>query len=127
MSLDVYLHTKERDQVYWANITHNLGAMAAAANIYNALWRPYRLIPGYDIYDGDYEAESEFEENNEIKASEIISLLESGLQDLKNRPDYFKTFDSPNGWGTYKHFVPFVENYLKACKQFPEAIIETSR
>lgn len=120
MSLDVYLKrkkwisydagktlTEEDETLYDANITHNLGEMADKAGIYKALWRP--------------------EELDKTKASEIIDLLEKGLSDLKARPDYFKTFNSPNGWGLYKHFVPFVEKYLAACKEYPEAIIEVSR
>ena len=120
MSLDVHLMrekwvsydkgktlTEENEEVYWANITHNLGEMADKAGIYYALWRP--------------------EEIGKTKASEIIELLEKGLNDLKSRPEYFEQFNSPNGWGMYKNFVPFVEKYLDACKQFPESIIEISR
>ena len=120
MSLDVYLtrkkwvsydegktHTEENEEVYWANITHNLNKMAGEAGIYEALWRP--------------------EEIGKTKANEIVKLLEKGLADLKTRPKHFETFNSPNGWGMYEHFVPFVEKYLEACKEYPDAIIEVSR
>ena len=120
MSLDVYLnrkrylsydegktYTEDDEQVYWANITHNLGKMAGEAGIYEALWRP--------------------EEIGKTKASEIVELLEKGLSDLKARPEYFEKFNSPNGWGMYEHFVPFVEKYLEACKEYPDAIVGVSR
>ncbi len=113
MSLDVSLldtccdKCKRKDEVYSANITHNLGRMADAAGIYKALWRPE-----------DIEAK---------QAKDIITILEKGLANLKARPDYFKQFDAPNGWGLYVHFVPFVENYLEACRASPEAYIEVSR
>lgn len=120
MSLDVSLYRKlylsydkgvtyvEKDElVYDANITHNLGEMADKAGIYEALWRP--------------------EEIGKTKAGEIIHILESGLIALKLKPDYYKTFDSPNGWGLYKHFVPFVEGYLNACREFPDSDIVVSR
>ena len=120
MSLDVYLkrkrylsydedktYTEDDEQVYWANITHNLGKMAGEAGIYEALWRP--------------------EEIGKTKASEIVELLEKGLADLKARPEHFEKLNSPNGWGMYEHFVPFVEKYLEACKEYPDAIIEVSR
>lgn len=120
MSLDVYLtrtaylsydkgttYTEQEEQVYWANITHNLGEMADKAGIYKALWRP--------------------EEINAEKAKDIIDIIETGLTDLKARPEYFKQFNSPNGWGMYEHFVPFVDEYLQALKQNPEATIEVSR
>ncbi len=120
MSLDVYLnrkrylssdegktYTEDNENVYSANITHNLGKMAGEAGIYEALWRP--------------------EEIGKTKATEIVELLEKGLADLKARPEHFKTFNSPNGWGLYEHFVPFVEKYLEACKEYPDATIEVSR
>lgn len=140
MSLDVYLtrkkwvsydecktHTEEKEHVYWANITHNLGKMAGKAGIYEALWRPHRLKPGYNIPENDRESEWKFEDENTTMAKDIIPLLERGLTDLKSRPEYFEKFNSPNGWGVYEHFVPFVEKYLEACKEYPEAVIEVSR
>lgn len=114
------------EEVYDANITHNLGTMASEAGIYEALWRPYQLKPEY-VHDDDYKVEMAFEESVTTIASEIIPVLEKGLADLKARPEYFKTFDSPNGWGTYKHFVPFVEKYLNACKKYPDALVSVSR
>lgn len=99
--------TEEDEYVYDANITHNLGDMARKTGIYEALWRP--------------------EDIDKTKAGEIIELLEDGLESLKKGPDYFKKFNSPNGWGTYENFVPFVEKYLDACKEYPSATIEVSR
>ena len=99
--------TEEDEYVYDANITHNLGDMARKAGIYEALWRP--------------------EEINAVKAGEIIELLEDGLESLKKGPEYYETFNSPNEWGMYKNFVPFVEKYLDACKEYPSATIEVSR
>jgi len=120
MSLDVYLkrkkwvsydggktHVEDDEEVYSDNITHNLGTMANKAGLYYALWRP--------------------EEIGKTKAEDIIELLEKGLEDLKSRPEYFKQFNAANGWGVYEHFVPFVEEYLNACKEYPLSIIEVSR
>jgi len=122
MSLDVSLYSKERktvmcyhcmheheeqEQLYTANITHNLGDMADKAGIYMALWRPGEIGAKY--------------------ARDIIEVVERGLADLKAKPEYFKQFDSPNGWGLYKHFVPFVESYLDALKKYPDAEIHVSR
>ena len=112
MSLDVSLYEKidqedELDEVYTANITHNLGKMATEAGIYKALWRPKEI--------------------NITKASELIDLLEKGLTDLKAKPEHYKQFNSPNGWGMYEHFIPFIEKYLEACNIYPNAIIEAYR
>lgn len=92
---------------YDANITHNLVEMADAAGIYKALWRP--------------------EEIGITKASQLIEPLEKGLALLLADPDKYKQFDSPNGWGLYVNFVPFVQRYLNACKEYPHAIIRVSR
>lgn len=41
--------------------------------------------------------------------------------------DAGETFNSDNGWGMYVNFVPFVEKYLNACKQYPDAKVEVWR
>lgn len=127
MSLDVTLSRVQKTGVYDTNITHNLGAMASAAGLYEALWRPHRLKPDYNIPEDDYKAECEFEDNSQTFARDIIPLLEMGLADLKARPEHYAQFNAENGWGMYEHFVPFVENYLEACKEYPDALVEVSR
>ncbi len=117
----------QRESLYWANITHNLGKMAKEAGIYEALWRPYLLKEGYNIPESDYQAEYKFEEENPVRGYEIIPVIEKGLEDMIARPAHYKTFDSPNGWGLYKHFVPFIEKYLEALKEYPESFVECSR
>ena len=122
MSLDVYLTSAEEKEVvcsycdqphmeneelYWGNITHNLGDMAEKAGIYKALWRP--------------------EELKANRAEQIIPLLKMGLRELLNNPEEFKKLDSKNGWGTYEPFVGFVTKYLEACEANPTAIINVSR
>lgn len=117
MSLDIWM-SMEVDtggtepyylELFSANITHNLGDMAAAAGIYNALWHPYELNDGSDP-----------------TADVLIPWLENGLKNLKENPDHYKKFNSPNGWGMYDNFVPFVEKVLDACKKHPKATVNTS-
>lgn len=103
MSLDVTLTT----DLYSANITHNLGKMAQAAGIYEYLWSPDAV--------------------GAWKAEDLIEPLAEGLAKLKADPEHFKQFNSPNGWGMYEHFVPFVEKYLAACRKFPDASISISK
>jgi hypothetical protein len=111
MSLDIYLKTKDVDgnefEAFDYNITHNLGKMAGKAGLYEALWRP--------------------EEKGWKKAGDIINVLEAGLNDLKERPEYFKQFNPENGWGNYENLVEFVEKYLENCRQYPSSTIEVSR
>ena len=115
------------EEVYNDNITNNLGKMANEAGLYEALWRPYQLKEGYNIPEGDYQAEYKFEEANPVQAHEIIPIIEKGLEDMKARPKHYETFNSSNGWGMYHNFVPWIEEYLKALKKYPEAFVECDR
>jgi len=125
MSLDVHLigekkvvlcickecghpHTVEdREILFSANITHNLNKMAMEAGVYEHLWRPDEI----DI----------------TTAKELIDPLKDGISLMKNDPERFKKLDSPNGWGRYVDFVPWIEKYLNACKESPDAHVEVSR
>lgn len=46
---------------------------------------------------------------------------------MKARPKHYEKFNSSNGWGMYEHFVPFIEEYLKALKEYPESFVECDR
>ena len=101
-------HThKFKPTLFDANITHNLGEMAEAAGIYKALWRP--------------------EELGITKASQLIVPLVEGLGKLKACPDEFKKFNAPNGWGKYEDLIRFVNIYIDACAEHPDADISVSR
>lgn len=97
----------ETDEVYTANITHNLGTMADKAGVYYAMWRP--------------------EEKGWTHAKQLISPLEAGLEALKADPSAFRKLNPDNGWGSYDGLVEFVEGYLEACREWPDAEIEVSR
>lgn len=107
MSLDVMLTNADGVMVYEANITHNLTGMADAAGIYMPIWRP--------------------DEVGIRRASQLIDALAAGLLALENDPDHFSQFNAPNSWGMYKHFVPFVEQYLEACRANPDATVSVYR
>jgi hypothetical protein len=125
MSLDVHLeseerevkcvcrdcsneHTKKESEVFYeSNITHNLSEMAGEAGIYEHLWRPEELGLTF--------------------ARQLIEPLTEGLKKLKDNPEHYNKFNAPNGWGMYKHFVLFVEGYLNACVEHPDATIRVSR
>lgn len=107
MSLDVWLTATRPTEVFSRNITHNLNQMAEAAGIYQHLWRP--------------------EELGITHARELIAPLIHGLDKLKSDPQHYKKFNAVNGWGVYEDFVSFVEAYLAACKDNPDAEIGISR
>jgi hypothetical protein len=125
MSLDVWLtgktetqpcrcpccdneHTREVTETFFdANITHNLGNMADVAGIYKHLWRP--------------------DEIGVTKASQLIKPLRVGLAEMRANPNYFLRFNPENGWGSYANFMPWIERYLKACEEYPDADVHVSR
>ncbi len=98
---------EHQPDLYMANITHNLGPMANEAGIYLHLWRP--------------------EELGIAKASELINPLNLALYMMRNEPDRFIFFNPPNGWGSYKDFIPWLDHYLDACKRYPDASVRVSR
>lgn len=148
MSLDVSLYTVstcphcghylgEGPCVFSANITHNLNAMAAAAGIYEALWRPEEMLApeaAKILHDAErvrghhsVEALAIRAELPTAKASDLITPLREGLQKLRADPDHYRTFEPENKWGTYDVFVPWIERYLAACEEHPTAIVEVCR
>lgn len=107
MSLDFYLEGTNGVQLFSANITHNLNKMADVAGIYDVLWRP--------------------DENGITTAIQCVDPLKTGLLKMSEDPEFFREFNSPNGWGTYDHFLDFVANVLIACCKHPKAKVVVSR
>ena len=118
MSLDVMLTvpkpgqransvSQETMELYWSNITHNLNEMAKEAGVYNHLWRP--------------------EEIGIEKAHQLIEPLTAAVTLMKRDRARFEAFNAPNGWGTYRDFIPWIEEYIEACRSWPEADVSVSR
>lgn len=107
MSLDVALIMNRPVDVFNYSITHNLGLMAEKAGIYKHLWRPDELSIS--------------------KAKDLIKPLTGGLELLKSSKEEFEKLNPENGWGNYDGLVKFVENYLEACKDYPNAKISVDR
>ena len=107
MSLDVSLRIPGTEQVWAGNITHNLGAMAEAAGLYQALWRP--------------------EDIGCTTAQDLAPFLRRGLAVLTAAPRRFKVFNPVNGWGNYEGLVSLTRDYLRACEEYPHARLRASR
>lgn len=90
MSLDVYLIPPKCPccgksvEGYSRNITHNLGAMAKEAGIYEACWRP--------------------EEIGITKAAQLIEPLRAGITLMKSDRPRFERHNASNGWGDISAF-----------------------
>ncbi len=101
-------HTRKgTEELYSANTTHNLVPMAEEAGIYKQLWKP--------------------EEIGISKAGQLIKPLRAALVLMKARPTRFKKLNPKNGWGCYDNFVHWIERYLAACEEHPDAKIQVSR
>jgi hypothetical protein len=125
MSLNVYLtgktsevqcvcaqcgheHTrKETEELYSASVTHNLKPMAEEAGVYTHLWHP--------------------DEIGISKAGQLIEPLRAALALVKANPRRFRKHSAKNGWGVYENFVPWIEAYLVACEEHPDANVHVSR
>jgi hypothetical protein len=97
------------DEVFSANITHNLGKMADEAGLYLPLWRPEEMDPPAKL------------------ARDLVEPLRAGLAVLEGDPDHFRTFNPENGWGDYEGLVRFTRKYLTACEEWPDAEVYASR
>lgn len=97
----------ETNEVFTANITHNLNKMAEAADLYMPIWCPEKI--------------------GISKASQLIAPLTKGLNEIMTNPDKYQVLNPSNGWGTYRQFVQFVKDYLNACKEYPDANVFADR
>ena len=110
MSLDIYLEDPGKYgsyQIFDANITHNLGPMAAAAGLYKAMWRP--------------------DEEGWAHARDITETLRAGIETLEAHPATFKELEPDNGWGSYEWLLKCAWSYLRACVKYPDALVRVSR
>jgi hypothetical protein len=95
------------NDVYTANITHNLTVMAAEAGIYMPLWRPDEV--GIET------------------AEQLIEPLRAGLELLESDTERFEKLNPENGWGDYEGLVEFMRKYLAACEKYPQAEVSVWR
>lgn len=94
-------------EVWEGNATHNLTEMADEAGLYKPVWRP--------------------EEEGIKQAREMIPILEKGIERMKADPERYKKHNPSNGWGSYEGLIGFLERYLAACREEPDATIRASR
>lgn len=104
MGLDIWLKVVKEVDVFEANFTHNVTPMWRKAGIYDALYNS----------DG-------------MTAFEVLPYLRGGLQDMRAKPDEYEALNAPNGWGTYKHALPWLEKLVAAFEETPNGIIGVSK
>jgi hypothetical protein len=95
------------NEIFSGNITHNLGKMARAAEIYECLWEPETL--------------------GITTAHQLLPHLAKGYSRLFSEPEKFIPLNPENGWGNYELFVEFVCKYASACIENPDAKVSVCR
>lgn len=61
---------------------------------------------------------------------ELVPMLERALLDMEKRPNWYRQFDSPNGWGSFDGDGPgssipdCVRAFLAACRRMPDATVK---
>jgi hypothetical protein len=81
--------------------------MAQAAGVYMHLWRPEEIGINY--------------------ARDLIDPLAAAVARLATSKRFFEEFNPTNGWGKYETLLMFCVEYLQACKDHPDAAINTCR
>lgn len=85
------------EDVWWRNITHNLGKMAAEVNcgkytLYDLLWRPSER--GFNTVTEGYKL-----------------MIYEGIKQMLIHRDELAMFNPSNGWGDYDGLLDFVVDY----------------
>ncbi|CAG5067933.1 hypothetical protein DYBT9623_00661 [Dyadobacter sp. CECT 9623] len=106
MGLHISL-TFKNELVFTKSTTHNNRHKAQEVGLYELLW--YGNEHGFS------------------KASQLIEPLSQGIETLLTEPDKFQSMDSPNGWGLYEYFLPYLQDLLRACKEYPDAEFTSER
>jgi hypothetical protein len=115
MSLDIYLKDERPtcahcgrgepgETLYWADYTHNVGAMWRKAGVFDALY-----------------------ESDGTVAEQWLPALRAGLTDMKANRAAYLPLNPANGWGDVDGATEFLEKFLSACEAHPKATVRVSR
>jgi len=100
VSLDISLSAVRTTTVFDANFTHNVTPMWKKAGIYDALYNSHGMT-----------------------AAEVLPALRSGLEDMRANRQAYTDLNASNGWGTYAHALPWLENLVESFEANPDGII----
>ena len=114
------------DRVLDINITHNLTTMAdhvpirfmhkdieVLTTLYRVMWHPE------DIF-------VEMFQQSEITLEDVTEPLTKGLNYLISHENVLREYNPDNFWGSYNNLLHTLVEYVRACNNWPEAIIETN-
>lgn len=61
----------------------------------------------------------DYEQGEWYKVTDVLPMIQHGIEELTKRPSKYKKYNAPNGWGT-------VESALNALKSLYECILDNS-
>jgi hypothetical protein len=102
MSVNVKL-MQDDSIVFDKDLTANLLTMAREADLEQAIWNP-EIIGAF-------------------QAGDVLPHLIKGVKELIGDSEKYQQYNPSNGWGTYFTLVVFVQRYIAACLNNPEAQI----
>lgn len=91
----------EGADVFVASVTHGLAKMAEAVGLYELLWHPER--------------------SGIVHARDLIDPLTDGLARLRRDRSRLDPFTPPPRRGNRFVLIDFMESYLVACQDYPQA------
>ena len=103
--LEIVVHHPDgyKTTVFDRNITYNLRPMLVAAGLADSL----HTLEG-------------------MSGKEAQDLLYGVWRELRTRPEHYRSFDSPNGWGLRKNLLPWVRSLYLAVRTHPRGVIHIS-
>jgi hypothetical protein len=99
----------ERKEYYWATVSNCHRELARAAEVYTAVWEPNTA--------------------GSTVAKQLIVPLTIGLAELEVHPEKFESIARRSvcaPYGGYQSFVHFIQGYLQACIEYPDATVRVS-
>lgn len=105
MSLDFSLYIGEKE-VFEGNITHNLSKMAHAIGVWECIWYPTSItFP------------------DQPTAKDIINKVAEGLSELIINERSYMQYNISKRNGDTSMLIEFLEGVLKACIEYPDAVV----
>lgn len=87
-------------------------------DIYAVIAEPEYNSPTYNIGEMFRKATGwDFEQGEWYKVSEVLPLIEHGIHELRYNEDYYRQYDSPNGWGNTQSARKALESLSKCIEE----------
>jgi hypothetical protein len=59
-------------------------------------------------------------------AEDVRQYLQSAIEDMQSRKDYYQRFNPENNWGSYETAIQFLKDLEKMAAKHPKSIIDVN-